>query len=97
MRLIDADAFKEWLIKHSVNERELEESRQIGIWIDAFPSAEPRKKGKWIWLSSTYDRNPCEMRYMCSVCHHETILHSNGLSYPWENYCANCGADMTGR
>lgn len=22
-----------------------------------------RKKGTWVWLSSTYDRIPCEMRY----------------------------------
>ena len=44
MRLIDADAFKEWLMKNSISEREEEESRQIGIWIDSFPSAEPEIK-----------------------------------------------------
>lgn len=52
-----------------------------------------RKKGKWIWLSSTYDRTPCEMRYMCSECHHETIVHSNEMASPWENYCPVCGAE----
>lgn len=41
MRLIDADAFKEWLMKNSINERERDESRAIGIWIDVFPSAQP--------------------------------------------------------
>ena len=63
--------------------------------IEKLPSAQPeRKKGKWVWLSSTYDRVPCEMRFMCSECHHETIVHTNGTSEPWENYCPNCGADM---
>ena len=41
MRLIDADAFKEWLMENSINERERDESREIGMWIDAFPSAQP--------------------------------------------------------
>lgn len=53
-----------------------------GTWEEQYSKCplieEPeRKKGKWQWLSSTYDRTPCEMRYMCSECHHETILHSN--------------------
>ena len=39
MRLIDADAFKKWLLDNSINEREIEESKQIGIWLDAFPTA----------------------------------------------------------
>ncbi len=47
--------------------------------------------GKWVWLSSTYDRIPCEMRYWCSECHHEIITH--GAS-PWEKFCPNCGAKM---
>ena len=50
-----------------------------------------RKRGKWQWLSSTYDRTPCERRFMCSSCHHETITHG---SDPWEKYCPNCGARM---
>lgn len=65
----------------------------LDIVFDA-PTIEPeRKRGKWIWVSSTYDRTPCEMRYMCSECHHETILHSNEASYPWEKFCPNCGSD----
>lgn len=55
-------------------------------------SLEPeRKRGKWQWLSSTYDRTPCEMRFRCSSCHHETITHG---SDPWKKYCPNCGARM---
>lgn len=53
--------------------------------------ATPVVHGKWQWLSSTYDRTPCEMRYWCSECHHETITHSVP---PWEKYCPNCGAKM---
>lgn len=61
--------------------------------VEEQPTIEP-KHGKWEWLSSTYDRRPCEMRFCCSECHHETIVHSNGLSQPWEKYCPNCGARM---
>lgn len=50
------------------------------------------KRGEWVWLSSTYDRAPCEMRYWCSVCHHEEITHNGDK--PWHNYCPNCGARM---
>lgn len=37
-RFVDVDSFKEWLLENSINEREVEESKQIGIWIDAFYS-----------------------------------------------------------
>lgn len=53
----------------------------------------PVVHGKWQWLSSTYDRTPCEMRYWCSRCKHETITHG---SEPWERFCPNCGARMDG-
>jgi len=52
------------------------------------------KHGEWVWLSSTYDRVPREMRYWCSVCHHEEITHNGDK--PWHNYCPNCGAKMDG-
>jgi hypothetical protein len=51
------------------------------------------KEGEWKWLSSTYDRVPREMRYWCSVCHHEEITHNDK---PWKHYCPNCGARMRG-
>lgn len=54
--------------------------------------AESVRHGKWIWVSSTYDRTPMEREYECSECHHKTILHGDGL--PWEKYCPNCGARM---
>lgn len=69
--------------------------KSIEDLISELPSAEPqRKKGRWVWLSSTYDRSPCEMRFWCSECHHETIVHTNGTSEPWEKFCPNCGAEM---
>ena len=52
-----------------------------------------RLKGKWEWISSTFDRVPCECRYRCSSCHHETITHGGE---PWEKFCPYCGADMKG-
>lgn len=67
---------------------------------DALEAAEQRivelekqmpKEGEWQWLSSTYDRVPREMRYWCSVCHHEEITHNDK---PWKHYCPNCGARM---
>lgn len=63
--------------------------------IKAIPAADVRPvvKAKWVWLSSTYDRIPCEMRYECSACYHETISHGNK---PWEKFCPNCGAKMDG-
>jgi predicted RNA-binding Zn-ribbon protein involved in translation (DUF1610 family) len=53
--------------------------------------AQMPKEGEWQWLSSTYDRVPREMRYWCSVCHHEEITHNDK---PWKHYCPNCGARM---
>lgn len=52
------------------------------------------KEGEWVWLSSTYDRVPCEVRYWCSVCHHEETTY-NGCK-PLHKYCPNCGARMKG-
>ena len=56
--------------------------------------AVPVVHGRWEWISSTYDRKPCEKRYQCSKCHHETITHE---SDPWEKFCPNCGARMDGK
>ena len=66
----------------------------ISDLINGIPTvdAAPVVHGKWIWMSSTYDRSPCEARYMCSKCRHETITHSIP---PWEKYCPNCGAKNT--
>lgn len=59
------------------------------------PTADAREntKAKWQWLSSTYDRTPCEMLFYCSNCHCQVITHNLN---PWEKFCPNCGADMRG-
>ena len=87
MRLIDADAFKEWLIKYSINERELEEARQIGMWIDSFPSAKSRKKGKWIFIHPLQADD--EGAYICSNCH-----RGDWDIKPTDKYCKFCGMAM---
>lgn len=95
-RYIDADAVKKFVFETGFYCDTDEDKQYTAEIIDSFPTADvvERKRGKWIWLSSTYDRVPCEMRYMCSECHHETIIHSNEMSTPWEKFCPNCGADM---
>lgn len=69
--------------------------RDIKALISVMPTvdAAPVVHGRWQWLSSTYDRIPCEVRYRCEKCHHETITHGYE---PWEKYCPNCGAKMAG-
>lgn len=97
-RLIDADALKESIRCSDTDEPKVLSPKKLHKvlteWIDKRPTIEERKTGKWQWLSSTYDRIPCELRYQCSECHHETIFHSNQMSEPWEKYCPNCGAYM---
>jgi len=102
-RYIDADAMKKLLQNLAHDDWNqttcttwAEAFEEVADMIDGTPTADvvERRVGKWIWLSSTYDRVPCEMRYMCSECHHETIIHSNEMSTPWEKFCPNCGAEM---
>ena len=68
----------------------LKEALEMVPTVDAVPV----RHGRWQWISSTYDRIPCEKRYWCSKCHHETITHD---SEPWERFCPNCGARMDGK
>jgi len=34
--LVNTDKFKKWMLENSINNREIEESKQIGIWLDTF-------------------------------------------------------------
>ena len=36
MGLVNTDKFKKWMLENSINNREIEESKQIGIWLDTF-------------------------------------------------------------
>lgn len=84
MRLIDADALKEWAV-------EIECGGRWGISIDELmdaiedaPAIDPVKHGNWVskngWVS-------------CSVCGLEPPNESNETS----EYCPNCGARMDGK
>jgi hypothetical protein len=74
------------------NDAYIKENEQLKKRIAELEAQLP-KEGEWKWLSSTYDRVPREMRYWCSVCHHEEITHNDK---PWKHYCPNCGARMRG-
>lgn len=101
MRLINADTLIHWQSYDDEYETFPEESGTIADLINQMTmegcpesvDAVPLVHGKWEWISSTYDRIPCEKRYQCSKCHHETITHE---SDPWEKFCPNCGARMDG-
>lgn len=108
MRLIDADAFKEYMRKA------LEETRGCypdnGEWaeavteqfcedIDDQPTVEPeRKKGKWI-IKDNPGTGWC--RVTCSECGEDVTRTAPCIGfYPnvkvmWD-YCPDCGADMRG-
>lgn len=83
MRLIDADAFKEWVDKYY-------DCTNLGAivmsWIDEQPTieAEPVKRGRWVSVKG-YEG----ILYKCSACDgrwsHTTIRTP---------YCGECGAKM---
>ena len=76
------------LIYELINERMREKHGKRAIVLPETPV----NKGKWKWISCTTDRIPREVRYGCSECKHETIVHGDEL--PWEKYCPSCGARM---
>ena len=100
MRLIDADAFKEYMRKA------LEETRGYypdnGEWAEAIteqfcediddqPTIEPqRKTGKWIKVNGKTAIN-------CSICYHCSWSLSFEYTVKRFNFCPNCGADMRGK
>ena len=89
-RYIDVDEFKKWLVEYSITDSEREESRQIGIWVDAFPVADVRENvhGEWINAYPDIEPNPMLMYGICSECGFKQSI-SDKL-----NFCPNCGADM---
>ena len=78
MRLINADALKEYILRSVPN---WSEDREIVLdCIANSPTIEERKKATWI--EDGYRGLPC----VCSYCGDEGKRE-------W-NYCPNCGADM---
>lgn len=99
MRLIDADELLTHLNACLTNGRPLSnlyDLSEIVSYVESMPTVDavPVVHGEWQWISSTYDRTPCEMKFRCSICHHEVIRHN---AEPWEHYCPQCGAKMDGK
>jgi hypothetical protein len=92
-RLIDADAFCDWLKEYG--QEYIHGKKKISlmyIWkhIQDMPTIEPeRKKGKWIVTSEFED-----CRYAkCNQCKVKQLFYYNKSL---TNFCPNCGADMRG-
>ena len=83
MRLIDADALKEWIDEY-VSVFKKSDNKDIKGYIEHQPTIEP-KRGKWINVSGSWSPNE-----KCSVC--GEVVHEYNY-----NFCPNCGADMRER
>ena len=87
MRLIDADKLKQHYSWWENEQQELFDSI-----VDAQPTAEPVRHGKW--------KNDCMGVLRCSECNAQAPWRFIGIMYDevdyrWKaNYCPNCGARM---
>ena len=92
MRLIDADEIpyvttyrEDWM-----NNTTTEDQCAWKSNIDAMPTIEERKKGRWILNSIAYIRNDIAVPgYRCSECGSITTVEI-------QRFCHWCGADMRG-
>ena len=86
MRLIDADALKEWIGCDGDNKYKSQIIHEIADRIDEQPTvvAKPTRHGKWL-----NGDMPTYGGYKCSVCRRRTVHYK-------ANYCPNCGAKMDG-
>lgn len=82
MRLIDADALKEWLDEYLSVFKKYDKGTIKGF-VDHAPTIEP-KRGEWKHgdMGVGYYEYPC-----CSKCGYETEEETN--------FCPNCGCAMT--
>lgn len=93
MRLIDADAipytmlYKENFLAGTGYEAQAAWKKDI----DAMPTIEERKKGKWI--IEPHDVKNDIWVHRCGACLKVTML---GGHKPRFDFCPNCGADMRG-
>ena len=97
MRLIDADAFKEYIrgackemshVYKDGGEWAKQITEDFCMDIDEQPTIEERKKGKWIVCTERLEET-FHTGSRCSVCNYWKPM---GI---W-NFCPNCGADMRG-
>lgn len=87
MRLIDADALKEYILRSVPN---WSEDREIVLdCLANSPTIEERKKGKWEWSTLPITG---ALEQKCSICGTPFYMAFRlGM-----NYCPNCGAYMRG-
>lgn len=86
MRLIDADALKEWIDEY-VSVFKKSDNKDIKGYIEHQPTIEP-KRGEWIKVDDV------SISCRCSVCGWEAHLYEDDVyGMP---YCPNCGASMKG-
>lgn len=98
MRLIDADALKEWVENWFTKNRyyhPFAKNNNIPITelydiLEQMPSAQPeRKRGKWIVYKAP-DKQHCGL-VKCPFCGEDMIAEADEY-----NFCPNCGAEMRG-
>ena len=85
MRLIDADVFINRIVFHTDFETDVKELFEDEI--NAEPTIEPRKKGKWLASDDMYETG------ICSCCRWDS---QEPFDYAIANFhfCPNCGANM---
>ena len=81
MRLIDADKIRYMDLNRDMPQSKVRVWVSFKEWIDAMPTIEERKTGRWIDMDD---------HVMCSCC---GATHYGAD----KNYCPNCGTRMRGR
>lgn len=84
MRLIDADALKEWIDEY-VSVFKKSDNKDIKGYIEHQPTIEP-KRGEW---KRRIVDNGFNADWVCSECGYR--VKTDFVDY---NYCPNCGARM---
>lgn len=98
MRLIDADAMKEWIDEY-VSVFKKSDNKDIKGYIEHQPTIEP-KRGEWIDEADKYDASFGIHDYRCSNCNSyadEYICGHEWYTAGKPNFCPYCGADMRER
>lgn len=93
MRLIDGNALMD-LYANRLELRRTLDSSECGVLagamklLEAQPTIEERKNGKWIEVEDFYNR----IRGRCSVCGWEAHMYEDDVV--GMDYCPNCGARL---
>ncbi len=92
MRLVDADALKDWLEIVPLTGDGGVDINDLVEHIDLMPSAQPqRMRGRWLELTNT------NHTYICSICGRMLVNVTDGKNMVTKNYpFCHCGADMRG-